>query len=76
MGKPMIVVGSVTYAMKGRDILARYGINSSVERVSRGTNGHGCGYGIYVPQRTDEAERILRNSGVPVSGRTDREASL
>ena len=74
MGKPMIVVGSVTYAMKGRDILARYGIRSSVERIYRSMNGHGCGYGIYVPQRTDEAERILRQAGIPVSGRTEREA--
>lgn len=74
MGKPMIVVGSVTYAMKGRDILARYGIHSSVERIYRSTNGHGCGYSIYVPQRTDEAERILRQAGISVSGRMAKEA--
>lgn len=74
MGKPIIVVGSVTYAMKGRDLLARYGIRSSVERIYRSTNGRGCGYSIYVPQRTDEAERILRQAGIPVTGRTEREA--
>jgi hypothetical protein len=72
VGKPVIVIGSVTYAMKGRSILARYGIRSSVERIYRSTNVRGCGYGIYAPQRTDEAERILRREGIPVSGRTTR----
>ena len=33
MGKPLIVVSSVTYAMKGRDILFRHGIRGYVERI-------------------------------------------
>ena len=45
-GKRLIVVSSVTYALKS--------------------------YGVYVPQRTDEAERILRDAGVKVFYRAER----
>ena len=51
-GKRLIVVSSVTYALKSRE--------------------SGCGYGVYVPQRTDEAERILRDAGVKVFYRAER----
>lgn len=33
MGKPMIMLSSITYAMKSRDILFQYGIRSYVERT-------------------------------------------
>lgn len=69
MGKPLIVVGSITFAMKGRDVLGHKGIRASVERVPHHSDTRGCGYGLYVPERTDEAERILRAAGVPVTGR-------
>ena len=74
VGKPMIVIGSVTYAMKGQKLLAHYGIRSSVERIYRSSADHGCGYGLFVAQRTDEAEQILRQGGIPVTERTEWEA--
>ncbi|MDU7339270.1 MULTISPECIES: DUF3343 domain-containing protein [Clostridium] len=72
VGKPVILLGSITYAMKSRDILFRYGIKSYVERTPRTQDRLGCGYGIFVPDRTDQAEDILRNSGVRVLGRSER----
>ena len=72
MGKPLIVVGSITYALKGRDLLARRGIQAVVERTPRSADSCGCGYSIYVPNRTDEAEWILNRSGIRVSGRAER----
>ncbi|WP_255575743.1 DUF3343 domain-containing protein [Caproiciproducens faecalis] len=74
MGKPMILISSITYAMKSRDILFSYGIKAYVERKSGG-NTAGCGYSIYVPDRTDEAERILRDAGVKILGRAERDGS-
>ncbi len=76
MGKPMIEVGSVTYAMKGRGLLARYGIWSRVEKIARTAQGRGCSFGIYVPNRTNEAENILKREGIPVFGRSEREVQL
>lgn len=70
-GKKLIVVSSVTYALKSRDLLFRQGIRAYVERLPR-MRESGCGYGVYVPERTDEAERILREAGVRIKGRTER----
>lgn len=72
--KPLIVVSSVTYALKGRDLLFARGIKAYVERLPR-TRENGCGYGLYVPRRTEEAERILREAGVKVLYRTERGSS-
>lgn len=74
MGKPMILVSSITYAMKSRDILFSYGIKAHVERTPGGTSA-GCGYSIYVPDRTDEAERILAEAGIKLLGRAERDGT-
>ena len=57
--------------MKGKEILFGYGIRSYVERIPK-TRETGCGYGVYVPDRTDEAERILRENGIRVIERLDQ----
>ena len=57
--------------MKGKEILFGYGIRSDVERIPK-TRETGCGYGVYVPDRTDEAERILRENGIRVIERLDQ----
>ena len=72
MGKPLIVVRSVTYAMKGRDLLFRHGIRGYVERIPK-TGDTGCGYGIYVPQGADAAERILRENRIRVLRRMEQD---
>lgn len=68
MGKPVIVVSSVTYAIKSKDILFEHGIRAYVERIPK-TKESGCGYGVYVPSRTDEAEQILEENEIRVLGR-------
>ena len=73
MGKPMIMVSSITYAMKGRDLLFQHGIKSYVERTPHGNENAGCGSSIYVPSRTDEAQEILTQAGIRVLGRAERE---
>jgi len=75
VGKPMIMLSSITYAMKSRDILFQYGIKSYVERTPRSSANSGCGYSIYVPNRTDEAEKILRDLGIKVLGRSERDGT-
>ena len=71
MQQPLILVSSITYAMKGKRILEQRGIRAYVERIPR-TRETGCGYGIYVPYETDEAERQLRNMGIRIMGRSER----
>lgn len=72
VGRPLIMMSSITYAMKSRDILFKYGIKSYVERTPKGSNA-GCGYSIYVPERTDEAEKILTGMGIRILGRMERD---
>jgi hypothetical protein len=74
MGKPVILVSSVTYAMKARDVLFRRGIKAIVHRIPP-TAATGCGYGVYVPQGTEEAEAILRENSIRILGRAEWEAS-
>ena len=69
--KPVLIVSSVTYAMKSRDLLFQHGIKAYVERLPH-TKENGCGYGVYVPHGIEEAERFLREKGVHVLGRTSR----
>ncbi len=74
MGKPMLLVSSVTYAMKSRDILFKRGIKAYVERTPPSA-GTGCGYGVYVPQGADEAEAVLRENHIKILGRVEEESS-
>ena len=76
MGKPLILVGSITNAIKSRNILTRLGIHAYVERIPGSYSNGGCGYCIYVPGRADEAEDILLQYGVPISGRAERGDSI
>ena len=76
MGVTIIMVSSVTYAMKSRDLLSRHGIRAYVERIPP-TAESGCGYGVVIPDgpdRADEAEHILRENRIRVLGRGLREA--
>lgn len=72
--KTILIVSSVTYAMKSRDLLFRHGIKAYIERLPR-TKETGCGYGVYVPKRVAEAEQILREAGVKLLGKTERRGS-
>ncbi len=72
MGKPLIMVSSVTYAMKAKELLVHYGIKGYVERVPK-TEETGCGYGVYVPKGADAAEKVLRENGIKVLGRMEQD---
>lgn len=72
MDRTLIIVGSVTYAMKARDILEKNGISAYVERT-RKTKEFGCGYGVHVPKRAEEAEQLLLRNSIKVIARITRE---
>lgn len=75
MGKPLIMVSSITYAMKGRQILAQKGIRSDIVRTPSKSRGSSCGYSLFVPIKTDEAQKILEANGIKVVGRADKESA-
>lgn len=75
MGKPLILVSSITYAMKGKDLLMSYGISAYLERIPHLENSGGCGYALHVPRRFEEAQQILSQAGIRVLGVMDGEAA-
>ena len=75
MNRSFLIVNSITYAMKSRDILLHHGINAYVERSLKLREQYGCGYGVYVPRRTEEAVKILEKHGIRILARTERDDS-
>ena len=73
MNNELILLPSVTYAMKAKGILDQYKIRSYIQRTPKNTGVKSCGYCLFVPNRTDEAEQLIRSKGIRVSGRAKRE---
>ncbi len=67
VSKQYIVVGSVTYAMRGRDVLSGNAISSRVEKISDSRLG-GCGYALYVPDDFEKAVKLLKENGIKIKG--------
>ena len=65
MGKPLIMVKlNHICNEKQKRYWSRRGFKVYVERVPHTSEAVGCGYGVYVPQRTEEAQQILQRSGI------------
>lgn len=54
-----ISVYSITYAMRGKEILKRYGINAKIERGLKGENSNGCGYTLVLSETEDVLEKAI-----------------
>lgn len=67
----LILVKTITYAMKGRDVLMHRGISCKIERLPK-TRETGCGYALSVQGDVNKAENILRENGVKLYGRVSR----
>ena len=66
MNKLVIKVGSVTYALKAKDILRGRGIKSVIRKTPNPAKGEGCGYSVVVPGANDAVTGILRLSGIEI----------
>ncbi|MBQ8539685.1 MAG: DUF3343 domain-containing protein [Ruminococcus sp.] len=73
MEKQLILVPSVTYAMKAKRILDRYKIRSYIERTPKTHQVYSCGYCVFVPENVETANDILLRHGVKIIGRVARE---
>ena len=66
MIETVITTGTITYAIKGRDILRRNGYKAYVERITEGRGSTGCGYSVIVKSTENEPEYILRRAGIKI----------
>ncbi|MBE6787675.1 MAG: DUF3343 domain-containing protein [Ruminococcaceae bacterium] len=65
MKKYIIQTGTVTYAIKGRDLLRNKGFKVKVERITADKN-YGCGYAIILEGNLENALQTLRENGVKI----------
>ena len=61
----LYVVGSLSNAMRGKQLLGSRGIQSYVRKV-KASDRYGCGYGLSVARMSVDAPRLLREGGVTV----------
>lgn len=68
MGKPILILTSVTYAIRAQKLLERRGIRAYIKRNVNGLSSHGCGYGVMVNGDAQVASQILALAGIRVKG--------
>ncbi len=66
MQRHIISVGSITYAIKGRDLLRKQGIKAYVERKTNTSGNAGCGYVIVAEGNKNKISQVLTHSGVKI----------
>lgn len=70
--KRIIVLSSITYALKAQELLKTNGIYSKITRSKSVRNVRGCGYGIAIDEMLAEKSRaLLVASGIPIIGSID-----
>lgn len=68
MENNLIMFGSVTLAMKSRNLLLKNNIKSVLVRTPIHLNKKSCGYSLYVPGNFEKALKIIRSNGITVNG--------
>ena len=67
MEKYIISTGTITHAIKGRDILKKQGIKAEIERMKHGAEKYGCGYAIIVwTNNIVYAEKLMKINNVKI----------
>ena len=61
MKETIIATGTITYAIKGRDLLRRAGFSA---KIARDFGGSGCGYGIAIIGDANRAVELLNKAGI------------
>ena len=68
MGNQKILIGSISYAIKAKRLLAREGITSNLVKESDNTSG--CSYGISFDGRDSfRISAVLKDAGIPIKTR-------
>lgn len=64
MNQNFAITGTVTYAIKGRDVLRRHGYKAQLKRTVNSIEGAGCGYGVITNCKADIIEVIFNKYGI------------
>ena len=66
MQRHIISVSSITYAIKGRDLLRKNGYKSYIEKKTNSNGNSGCGYVIIAFGNRDKIKNLLLVFGIKI----------
>ena len=61
-----IAVGTITFAIKGRDLLRDLGLRAHLTRRISQNGNAGCGYSIVIQGNISKAKSALENAGIKI----------
>ncbi len=64
MNRYFIVTGTITYAIKGRDVLRRNGYHAEMTRTVQSTGNVGCGYGVLTDCKPEKIKTLFSENGI------------
>ena len=67
MRRHIISVGSVTYAIKGRDLLRKMGVKAYIERKTNANGEVGCGYVIVAEGNRESIVNALSDAEIKIT---------
>lgn len=67
--KTQFITGSITYAIRGRDLLRKNGFKARIEKTPNHLDRVGCGYSIILEGDASQAEEILRSARIKILGK-------
>lgn len=73
METKLIMVKSITYAMKGRTILSQNGIISTIQRTPKTGGEKSCGYSLQIDNNAEKALELLKANDINIVGIIDKE---
>ncbi len=67
--KHVIILSSITYALKAQELLKNNGIYANITRSKNVRAVRGCGYGIsFEPSLAEKAKALIIQAGIPIVG--------
>lgn len=64
MQRYVVITGTITYAIKGRDVLRRLGYHAQMTRTVHADNNVGCGYGIITNCEPERVKQVFAEYGI------------
>ena len=64
MKQYVLVMGSITHAMRGRDLLRAKGYQAYMQRSSGQIDRLGCSYSLQVKGELEDIQRVLEQGGL------------
>ncbi len=70
--KKVLVLSSITYALKAQELLKNNGIYATLTRSRAVRSVRGCGHGLSFDEALyEKAKTLLVDSGIPIVGSTE-----